>query len=55
MKPQHFHAVLKRSRNCVQNVGSGHEENLRQVVFDVEIVVLEHEVLFRIENFEERC
>ena len=38
----------------MQHVGSSNEENLREIVFDVEIMVLEHVVLFRIQNFQQR-
>src|ERR1019366_6362260 len=54
MQPQHFHAVLQCRRNGVQHVGSGDEENLRQVVLHIEVMIDEHEILFRIENFEQR-
>ncbi len=53
-KADHFHAVLQRRRNGVQHVGGGDEEDLAQIVFDVEVVIHEHEVLFGIEHFEQR-
>ena len=36
------------------HIRGGDEEDLRQVVFHVEIVIHEHEVLFRIEHFQQR-
>ena len=39
VQPQNFHAVLQRSRDGVQHVRGGDEEHLREVVFDVEVVV----------------
>ena len=54
MQAQHFHAVLQGGRNGVNHVRGGDEEDLGQVVLDVEVVVDEHEVLFRIEHFEQR-
>ena len=47
VQPQHFHAVLQRRGNGVQHIGRGDEENLRQVVLHVQVVIDEHEVLFR--------
>src|SRR6266496_1823750 len=53
VKSQNFHAVLKRRGNRVQDVGRSNEEYLREVVFDIEVVVYEHEVLLGIENFQQ--
>src|ERR1700674_863814 len=36
----------------MQNVRRGDKEHFRQIVFDVEVVILEHVVLFRVEYFE---
>ena len=52
-KADHFHAILQRRRNGVQHVGRGDEEHLAQIVFDVEIVIHEHVILFWIEHFEQ--
>jgi len=38
----------------VHHVGGGYEEDLREVVLDVEVVIDEHEILFGIEHFEQR-
>src|SRR5262249_2735151 len=53
VQPQDFHAVLQRSRNGVQHVGSGNEEDLGQIVLHVKVVVLEHPVLLRIKNLKQ--
>src|SRR5882762_1089214 len=53
MQSKYFHAVLQGRRNGVHHVGSRHEEYLRQVVFDVEVVIHEHEVLLGIEHFQQ--
>ena len=52
-EPEDFETILKRGRNRVQDVGSGDEKYLGEIVFDVEIVILERVVLFRIEHFEQ--
>ena len=54
VQPQHFHAVLQSRRNGVHHVRGGDEKNLREVVFDVEVVIDEHEILLGIEHFEQR-
>ena len=38
----------------MHHVGGGYEEDLRKIVFDVEVVIDEHEVLLGIEHFEQR-
>src|SRR5580658_7002 len=53
MQAKHFHAVLQGGGDGVHYVRCGHEENLRQVVFHVEVVVDEHEILLGIEDFEQ--
>ncbi len=53
-EPDHFHAILQRRRDGVHHVGRGDEEYLAQVVLDVQVVIHEHVVLFRIENFQQR-
>ena len=54
MQPQHFHAVLQSSGNGVQHIRRSDEEHLRQIVFHVQVVIDEHEILFRIEHFQQR-
>ena len=51
---QYLETILQRRRDRVQHVGSGDEESSRQIVLDIEIVILEGVVLFRIEHFEQR-
>ena len=40
--------------NGVQHVGRGHKEHLREIVVDVEIVILEGGVLLGVEHFKQR-
>src|SRR6185369_17581779 len=40
-------------RDRMQYVGGRNKENFRQVVFDVQVMILEHVVLFRIQNFQQ--
>ena len=54
MQPENLHAVLQRAGNGVEHVCRSDEEDLRQVVFHVEIVVLEAGVLLRVEDLEQR-
>lgn len=49
-----FHTVEQGARYGVEVVGRGDEQNFRQVVVYVEIVVVESVVLFRVEHFEQR-
>ena len=51
---QDLHAVAQRLRNRVQHVGRADEHDVRQVVLDVEIVVEERVVLFRVQHLEQR-
>ena len=51
---QYLETILQRRRNRVQHVRGRDEEYFRKIVFDVEIVILERVVLFRIEHFEQR-
>ena len=53
-QPQNLHAILKRLRNGVDNVGRGDEEHLREVKFDVQIMIHEGAILFRIKDFQQR-
>ena len=51
---QHFHAVAQRLRDGVEHVRRADEHDVRQVVLDVEVVIEEGVVLFRIQDLEER-
>ena len=53
VQPQNFHAVLQGRGNGVHHVGCGDEENLRQIVLDIEVVIDEHEILLGVEHFEQ--
>ena len=48
-----LHAVEQGLRYGRKRVGSGNEEHIRQVVIDVDIIVVEVRVLFRVEHFEQ--
>ena len=48
-----FHSVEQRPRNGVEVVGRGDEHHVREVVVDVEVVVVEGIVLLRVEDLEE--
>ena len=48
-----FHAVAQWSRHGRNVVGSSDEQHFRQVVVDVEKVVVERAVLFGVEHFEQ--
>ena len=52
-KPNDFHAILQGRRNGVQHVGGGDKEHLAQVILDVQVMIHERAVLFRIENFQQ--
>jgi len=49
-----LHAVEQRHGDRVEAVGRGDEQDLRQVVGHVQVVVAELEVLLRVEHFEQR-
>ena len=51
---QHFHAVAQRLRDGVQHVGRADEHHAREVVLDVQVVVQERVVLFRVQHLEQR-
>ncbi len=56
MQPQNLHAILQRAGDSVQHVRGGHEQDLRQVVFHVEVVILEAGVLLGVQHFQQsRC
>src|SRR6185436_13004949 len=49
-QPDYLQPVLKRRWDRVQNISRSYKHHIGQIVFDVEIVVVERKVLFRIEN-----
>ncbi|OQC53698.1 MAG: hypothetical protein BWX55_00919 [Deltaproteobacteria bacterium ADurb.Bin022] len=50
----HFHSVLKRRRNRLQNIRRRNKHDFRQVVIQIQIVVVERKVLLRIEHLQKR-
>src|SRR5215469_11268019 len=53
VQTEDLHAVLQRTGDRVEDIGCRYEQDLGEIVFDVEIVVLEGRVLFRIEHFKQ--
>ncbi len=51
---QALHAVLQRLGDRMGHVSGGDEEDLREVVLDVQVVVHEHVVLLGVEHFQQR-
>ena len=47
-----LHSIEQRLRNGLQRIGSGDEEHFRQIVVNVDIIVVEMWVLFRVEHFK---
>ena len=54
LQAKHFHAVLKSRRNGVHHVRRSHKQHLREVVVDVEVVILEGRVLLGVKDFKQR-
>ena len=54
VQPQNFHAVLQGWRDGMHHIRRGDEEDLRKIVFNVEIVIDEHKILFGIKHFQQR-
>ena len=49
----HFHAIQQRPRN-VHGVGGAHEHHVREIVIDLQVVIVELLVLLRVQHLEER-
>ena len=49
----HIHAVIQRRRNGRHIVGRGNKENLAQVVWDLQVVIVELPVLLPIEHLQQ--
>ena len=49
-----LHPILQRARDPLETVRRGDEHHLREIVVDVEVVVVERPVLLRVEHLEER-
>ena len=50
-KLDHFHAIKEGSRYCVKGIGRGDEKYLAEVNGDVDVVVVETVILFRVKHF----
>ena len=48
-----FHTVEQRTGDCIQLIGCGYKHGFGQVVIDIEIIVVESRVLFRIKHLEQ--
>src|SRR5687767_9873183 len=53
-KIQYLEPVLQCRGDRVQNVSRRDEENMRQVVVDVEVVIAESMILLRVEHLQQR-
>ena len=49
-----LHTVFQRRGNRVQLVGGGQKQDFGQVEWNLEIVIRERVILFRVQHFEER-
>ena len=49
-----LHSVEQRPRHGVQAVGGCDEQHLTQVIIDIQIIVMERAVLFRVEHLKQR-
>src|SRR5262249_49069856 len=54
IEPDDFHTVEQRAGYRFRHVRGRDEENMRQVQFDTQIVILKRMVLCRIQHFEQR-
>ena len=54
LQAQDFHAVLQCRGDGMSHICGRDKEDLREIVVDVEVVILEGRVLLRIEHFEKR-
>src|SRR5258707_4443958 len=50
----HFHAIAQSRLDGVENIRRRHEDDIRQIKSDAEIIIAKAVVLFRIENFQQR-
>ena len=49
-----FHSILERARDFVQHVGGADEHDVRQIVVEVHVMVVEAVILLRVEHLEKR-
>src|SRR5574341_2179866 len=52
-EPNHFHAIAQRRLDRIEDVRGRHENHVREIESDVQIVVTKAVVLFRIEDLEQ--
>ena len=52
IEPNHFHTIQQRSGNRLRHICSRNEQDMRQVEFDIQVMVLEGMILCRIQYFE---
>ena len=50
----YLHSVEKRSGDSLKRIGRSDKENIAQVVVDIQIIVVETGVLFRIKHLQQR-
>ena len=50
----HFHPIAQSRLYGVKNIRRSHEDDIRQIESDAEIIIAKTVVLFRIENFQQR-
>ena len=49
----YLHAVEQRLRYSRECIGSGYEQYVRQVIVDIDVIVVKMTVLLRVEDFEQ--
>ena len=52
-QPDHFHAISQSRLDRVENVGGRHENDVRQIERDAQIVIAKTVVLLRVEDFQQ--
>src|SRR5215213_4882007 len=52
-KTNYLKTILQGRRNRVQDVGRRYEEDAREIVFDIQVVILKRVVLLRVKDFEQ--
>ena len=54
VEPNHFHTVEEWSWNGLGHVCRCNEQNMREIEFDIQIMILEGMILRRVQHFEQR-
>ena len=52
--PDDLHPVPEGQRDGMQSVGRRDEKDFREIIIDVQIMIVEGEILLRVEHFEQR-